>query len=681
MTEFSHPLHQSLSPRLEREYAALRLAALTHMHQAVWVFDFQEGRVRWANTAALKLWMAKDLDELTCRNMGKDMSPAVAQRLHQFITDFEIDPEKAFTETWTLYPDNIPTRIQMKVSGVRLPEGRMAMLCETVDYSKAGSDGSRAMDALLHTSVQITLYSIDGQPLYRNPAARAGVSSSKATFAERFINEMELAKVSRILERSAGCEETVQVHSPGGKRWHRMTVRRCSDPDSGEQAWLVSEVDVTEVKQAQLQMQQQAETDHLTGLPNRQFVYNHFARLLKSVRTSGEQAALLYMDLDNFKHINDSLGHDSGDTVLKALALRLRALLGPRDHAVRLGGDEFLLLLVDSDAARAARDFSQRLTRALETPVQLAFMDFRITATLGVSLFPNFGDSFEALMQQADLALYRGKDNGRNVLSFYTPGLAEEAQRRVALEHDLRKALERNEFELFYQPRVNVQTQQITGAEALIRWRHPERGMVSPIEFIPVCEQCGLIRQLSLWVMEEAARQVAYWHGQGQGHKLRVSINMSPRQFTDGDLVEQFQTVLEQTGAPASYLELEITESLLMGNDAQVIKTMEALAAMGLRIAIDDFGTGYSNLAYLQRYPLHCLKIDRSFIAQLESQDSIVNVIMSMCRLLGLEVVAEGVETEAQLDWLREQDCEEFQGYLFSPPLPVDAFEQRCFGA
>jgi diguanylate cyclase (GGDEF)-like protein len=646
---------------------------LEALHQPIWIFDIDDSRVRWANRAALQIWQAGSLAELCTRDMGADMSDTVARRLRQYQQDFERGDAR-FSEQWTLYPGGRPATMWVGFSGVRLPDGRMAMLCEARPQEAMPPDSLRSVEALLHTEVMTTLYSRGGRALYRNPAARASVAEGSESLRERLVERDDLRALVRALVNHGHCKRIARVVTTAGTRWHELSVRLCRDAATGRQALLVTEIDISDLKQAQAQAQYLADHDLLTGLPNRNHVIKAYPRALDDCRQKGLQAALIFLDLDHFKRVNDSLGHGVGDELLMHLARRLRAALGPQDRVARLGGDEFLLLVPHADAAAAARQRVQELVELIARPVQISQTELRVTPSIGVSLFPQDGTDIDTLMRHADQAMYSAKAAGRNGMAWFQPAMNAAAQSRLDLEVELRRALAHGDIRVYFQPRLDVETGRVVGAEALARWIHPQRGTIPPDVFIPVCEDCGLIGELGALVLETSARQQVRWAAQGR--VLNISVNLSPRQFFYSALLPEVRDILARTGCDPRAIELEITESVLLGHDERTVATLEALHALGLRIAIDDFGTGYSNLAYLHRYPVDTLKIDRSFIRSLDELPALTEMIVTMCQVLKVHMVAEGVETVEQLAWLRARGVHEYQGFLFSPAVPPEAFER-----
>jgi diguanylate cyclase (GGDEF)-like protein len=650
--------------------AFLRYEALGWIERAVWVFDIDGQRVHWANPAALDLWQAASLDDLRERDMGADMSTAVARRLQQYQQDFHQGPAR-FTEQWTLYPKGQPRTLSVAFTGHRLIDGRMAMLCEALDESSHDPDSLRSVDALLHTPVMISLHDWQGRVLYRNPAARDAHPPDLKP-VHRFVRDADFRDLLAQLLARGQARLMAPMHTVDGERWHELHASRCRDPASGRQAFLVSEIDITELKRTEARANHQAHHDTLTGLPNRNYVLREFGAALQDLQARRLEAALIFIDLDHFKTVNDSMGHAFGDQLLVEMARRLRAVVRERDHVARLGGDEFLVLAVLHDGEAELAGLTRRILDTVSQEVVLLSTEVRVTPSIGTSLFPRDGTDIQTLMRLADMAMYSAKDAGRNAVAGFTPVMKAAAELRMALETELRHALERGEFELFYQPKLTVDDR-LVGAEALLRWRHPERGLVAPSIFVPVCEDIGLIGQIGEWVLETAARQQVRWLA--AGHALKVAVNLSPRQLAGAQLLSTVQGIVQRTGCLPADIELEITESVLLGNDLHSRRVLGQLHGMGFTIAIDDFGTGYSNLAYLQRYPINTLKIDRSFVQAIGHASTLTDVIIVMCKALNLHMVAEGVERADQLAWLAERGVHEYQGFLYAPPMPVPDFD------
>ncbi len=648
------------------------LDVLARVCTPIWVFDIDRRRMHWANAAALRVWAAESLQELCARDHGIDMSESVARRLAQYQADF-CSQGAVFHEQWTVYPGGRPVSLDVSFSGWRLADGRMAMLCEAHDRVQASPESVRSVEALLHTPVMISLHDRNGRALYRNPAAREMVASPDQTLRQHLADPRAYARLQRRLQAQGQTTLTLQVHTGVGVRWHEVSARRCRDAVTGEDAVLISEVDVSALKDSEARASYLAGHDTLTGLPNRNQVREHFAQAMSRLDAGDAQAALVLIDLDHFKDVNDSLGHAVGDALLVEVARRLRLATRREDLVARFGGDEFLLLLAAPDIEAEVQRIDSRIRELVAEPIPVAGTQVRVTATLGAALFPRDGRDFETLLRRADLAMYAAKEGGRNTLAYYEDSMGQRLRARTELEQDLRRALEDQALEVHYQPRVQVASGRIVGAEALVRWRHPTRGMVPPDEFIPLCESAGLIRRLGQQVFAAAARQVACW--KAAGHALVVSVNVSPREFAHEQLVADLQAALDCAGCDPALVQVEITESSLLGQDERALDTLHELCALGLTVALDDFGTGYSNLGFLRSYPIHALKIDRSFVHGLHDNRPLADLIVELCRLMKLSAVAEGVETEAQLQWVRERGIEQYQGFLYSAALPAAEFE------
>ncbi|MDO9106706.1 MAG: EAL domain-containing protein [Methylovulum sp.] len=432
--------------------------------------------------------------------------------------------------------------------------------------------------------------------------------------------------------------------------------------------------DITPYKVAEKRIEHLGHYDSLTNLPNRLLLKSRADYQLIVAERHKKPFALLFIDLDHFKNINDSMGHSIGDQVLIEVGRRLLACVREEDTVARLGGDEFNILLADSNENGAAIVAGKIMALLIEA---IIYEDYQlyITPSIGISLYPDNGDSYEILSKNADTALYQAKKNGRNQYQFFTPTMQQQTQKRMEIESGLRHAIARNELMVYFQPQINAHTGQIIGAEALLRWRHPVLGMVSPAEFIPVAEECGLILPIGDWVLEQSIAQARLWHD--SGFPLTVAVNLSLAQFRANTLVEKVKQTLEQCGLPPQFLELELTESIAMQNAELAIETTRQLTRLGINLSIDDFGTGYSSLSYLQRFSLHKLKIDQSFTRGMignKDSENIVDAVISLAKSLNLKTIAEGVETIQQLDMFKLKLCDEIQGYYFSKPLPADEF-------
>ena len=422
--------------------------------------------------------------------------------------------------------------------------------------------------------------------------------------------------------------------------------------------------------------------DALTSLPNRALLQDRVTQAIAQADRAGRSMALMFVDLDNFKHINDSLGHIVGDRLLCEVSNRLKQCVRKSDTVARLGGDEFVICVTGLDNGNQAASLAQKILAALEQPLLIDGMDLHTSGSIGIGMYPDDGDNVEALMRAADTAMYHAKSKGRGNFQFFTAALDHAAQQRLSIESRLRMALPKGEFQLHYQPQVDIATGRIVSVEALLRWRHPGRGFVPPLEFIPIAEESGMIMRIGEWVLEEACNQLRRWRDAGH-ETLCVAVNLSARQMLQPDFADQVQAILARTGLPTSALDLEITESVLMQPGEESTATLKRLFDMGVQLSVDDFGTGYSSLAYLKRFPIHALKIDRSFVSgigQDPSDAAIVSTIIVMARNLRLKVIAEGVETGDQAAFLAKNGCALAQGYYYSRPIEAHAVDALLMG-
>jgi diguanylate cyclase (GGDEF)-like protein len=426
--------------------------------------------------------------------------------------------------------------------------------------------------------------------------------------------------------------------------------------------------DVTQRRITEEQLRRMANYDVLTELPNRSLFHDRLRHAIQHARRREQKLALLFLDLDHFKHINDSLGHSAGDELLCDVARRLSQCIRQDDTVARLGGDEFTIILETIDDTDAAALVAQKIIDVLASPCTLEGHEINISPSIGISIYPDDGTELDGLLRSADAAMYHAKACGRNTYQFYSDELNAAASERVKLMSSLRKALDQDAFSLVYQPLVRIGDDRILGFEALLRWQHPEWGVVTPDRFIPLLEETGLIVPVGLWVLRKACSDCRDLFGED----IKLSVNLSGRQFRDAGLPQQIAAILEDTGMAADRLELEITETVLMSDTENAVQAMDRLHELGVRLSIDDFGTGYSSLAYLKRFPIDTVKVDRSFIRDISTDAddaAIVEAILAMTRRLGLETIAEGVETNEQLAFLRRNQCDYAQGFLFSRPV------------
>ncbi len=536
----------------------------------------------------------------------------------------------------------------------------------------------------------VPLITLRTTPLVQIFRQYAPLDAEELAEAEATLEQLEL----RFSHNQSFRNLVIPLQVKGKTRWWRLTAKPLNNKEGHQPSWRGVGAEATDARKAEREMNRLANCDALTGLANRHQFNRRLAELASSLRADDKRFALLFLDLDNFKHVNDSLGHGVGDRVLQMLAQRLHKSLRQGDLLARLGGDEFALISLGDDAVRNAGQIAQRLLECFVEPCNIDGLNLQLGCSLGIVLAPEHSDQPEVLLKYADMALYAAKAAGRNTFQFYQEGMAVTAQRRLTMLNDMRRALEAvpsirelsggikqnfrwpealqlPQFELYYQPQICLEGDRIIGFEALIRWHHPERGQIPPAEFIPIAEESNMILPLGVWVLMEACRQAALWPD-----NWRVAVNISASQFSHGNLVQLVQRALCQYGLAPERLELEITESLLIQDAQSTRKTLSELQQLGVRVALDDFGTGYSSLAYLRNFPLTQLKIDRSFVSALKQDESaraIVSAILQLSRALNLETLAEGIESEQEISILRQMGCGLGQGFLFAKPIPAHA--------
>jgi diguanylate cyclase (GGDEF)-like protein/PAS domain S-box-containing protein len=560
------------------------------------------------------------------------------------------------------------SRRKRQLDAIAASERRFRMLFEN------------SLDAVISTH-------LDGRVLDANPAAcqlfgRGATQWSQVSNSQLFdTNDYRSAALLHQLTQTGMLQGEVRMMKADGQSVETEISATRAEDDEHLCSMIIR--DITERKRAEDQIRTLAFYDALTGLPNRRLLMDRLQMALLTGQRQQHLAALMFIDLDHFKNLNDLLGHHRGDQLLQLVAQRLLTCIRESDTCARLGGDEFVVLLVNLgaqplEAARQAEVIGQKVLAALREPYPLEPITYHLTASLGITLLGGTEiENIEEPLKRADLAMYQAKASGRNAVRFFDPKIQADMAARLALEASLREALERQQFVLHYQPQVDG-AGRVTGAEVLVRWMHPERGLVSPGEFIPVAEETGLILPLGQWVLETACHQLAGWAGHPDLGQLTVSVNVSELQFRQADFVDQVVAALTDSGARADLLKLELTEGLLVTEFDDVIAKMSALKARGVGFSLDDFGTGYSSLAYLKRLPLDQLKIDQGFVRDIlvdPNDAAIARMVIVLAQSLGLSVIAEGVETNAQRDMLATQGCHAYQGYLFSRPLDIGGFE------
>jgi len=489
----------------------------------------------------------------------------------------------------------------------------------------------------------------------------------------------ELMTIRAALHDERPCHVVLRNYrKDGGRYWNELNIAPVRNDAGTVTHYIGVHSDITDAKTHQDELVRQANHDSLTGLPNRNLLSDRIDRACVRTQRYGGSAAVAFLDLDNFKVVNDSFGHSIGDHLLRAVAERLESCLRAMDTVARLGGDEFVLVLADHKSAQSVSSELQRIVGSFSQPFVVDGKDVFITASVGVALYPQDAKDPEALMKSAEIAMYRAKESGRNTYQLYTSEMQAKITERLVIEGKLRRALERGELALHFQPQVDLRTNRIFGCEALLRWNQADLGMVSPAKFIPLAEETGLIVPIGEWVIRMACLQNKAWQIAGLP-AIAIAVNISARQFREKNLLQVVEKILAETGLDSTQLELEVTESVIMHDVQHVIATLQAFKNIGVKLSVDDFGTGYSSLSYLKRFPVDRLKIDQSFVRDITANaddPAIAQAVITLGHTMDMRVIAEGVEKQDQLDFLRKNHCDEMQGYLFGKPMPGDEFRK-----
>lgn len=564
------------------------------------------------------------------------------------------------------------------------------LIAKNMALVKRTDDAIRLRDRAIESSVNailITSCSEPGSPIvYVNPAFEriTGYSREDALGRNpRFLHNDDLDQPGLEIIRTAldtqreGKATLRNYRKDGSLFWNELSIAPVRDETGKVTNYIGVQNDISDAKKYQDALEHQATHDTLTGLPNRSLLQDRIIQAIVHAERSAHLVAIAFIDLDNFKLINDSLGHTAGDKLIKAVSERLQAAFRSVDTVARLGGDEFVIVLYDQSSEELISRQTGRIDEVFSAPFDIDGQELFVSYSAGFSLYPQDGKNAEVLLMNADVAMYRAKERSGNSFQFYAPEMHSKISDRLVLENNLRRALENREFSLMYQPQIDLKTKKVFGMEALIRWNHPTMGMISPAKFIPLAEDTGLIVSIGEWVTRTACEQLKAFHESGL-QNLMVAVNLSSRQFNESDLIPSIARILQSTGLAPEYLELELTESILMNNSQGMISILDTLKNMGLKLAIDDFGTGYSSLSYLKSFPLNKLKIDQSFVRDIATggdSSAIVRAIINLGHSLNLQVIAEGVETKEQLDFLTAHGCNEIQGYFYSMPLSAEDFK------
>lgn len=653
------------------------------LRRPVWILDTGRMRKFYANAAALKLWRvpADGLDEFFSRDFSPH-SPAIRERLAGTLG--RVASGEVVVERWSFYPKGGAFTVDCTMSGVRLPNGHVGMLVEAAVPDVAPEE-LRGIEALRHTAMMVTLYSADGTVLFRNPAAARAYPNAAHTFLASCVDPGEGERFWRAALRhdpvktdafmgQATTGEFRAVTS-AGVRWHGLYMRTTTDPVTGRLCLLVNERDVTDRVQASAHAEYLASHDVVTGLANRIGFNRRLDELMEEPLSSG---GLLVIDLDGFKQVNDTHGHGAGDVVLHAVGARLAANARAGDVCARLGGDEFAMILpglTDPDVLRRrAEQIYHQLVQPIE--VRATGASLHVAASFGAAAWPDNGATPDELQRNADLALYAAKAESGMRIHQFDVDMRRLADERHKCIEDLRAGLERDEFEVYFQPLVGFSERRPLGFEALVRWRHPERGLVLPGEFVGAAESVGLMAPIGRFVLQAAAGQLRRWLDMGFDVR-RMAINLSSNQLRIANLAESARDAVAQAGVPAALVEFEVPETVTLGRGGEgAVGALWDLRRLGFAIALDDFGTGYASLTHLRRLPVDTIKLDRSFIVDMNASvadRAIVRALIGLGHDLGLQVLAEGIETHEQFVAVAELGCDAGQGFLFGHPMPAEA--------
>lgn len=640
----------------------------------VWILDRDLTYLLWANYAGMAHWgLTSNSQNLPWgkKHLISELLPESQRSGWQALADNCKSVTDSVLCQWTIQPTLLtPIRYNVQITPIQMSNQAEILLFHVVDQS-ADATKRTNIPALCveHANALIALYNADGSLCYQNPQMARLMGENNTSFSALFNQPEVVNKILGKLETDRYVELEQQLLSANELHWHTLSIRSISGSAGQGNSILVSAIDSNKWHLAEQTAKDLALTDALTNLPNRAAMSADLRELIRVSRNEVAEFGLFFLDLDRFKVINDSLGHSAGDSLLVEVADRLLIANSEHGNVYRLGGDEFVVIFNKQVSTQQLTSHAQSILDVMSSPAKVGEHTLRIRPSIGICTYPADGNTVSDILAYADAAMYLAKAEGTG-FRFYdatmTKTHAENAKRRLSLENDLATAVERNQFELYYQPKISCVDLTVSGVEALLRWHHPEKGMVPPDEFIKIAEESNQIVEIGRWVLEAAMKQQQSW--QDSGISVPVAINISAGQFHTGDLVNQVSESMRSTGCDPEMIELEITESMLLGDGDHIQDTLQHLSSMGIKLSLDDFGTGFSNLAYLQKYPLDVLKIDRIFLAD-QKRSMLMGTILNMGKVLGLTVVAEGVENAVQADWLIGKGCDQLQGFYFSMPL------------
>ena len=635
----------------------------------IWVFNIDKARVVWANDTALLLWQAKTMPELEARNLRSDMSPSVQARLQQFQTDFW--KGVVFDEIWTIYPHDKAKTLACRFRGLLMPDGTMAMLCEGEDITDNSPNLIKAAQALIYTDVLVTSYRMNGSCQYANPAARRVFPSSAPDLSQRILSGPLYEMIQDGVENIAEGTTLAKVVTVFGIRLHRIEVKSSFDAISGEKSWLLTESDVSMAEEVKDELQYLANHDSLTGLKNRNFLKKHAPEFLQSATDDHTYVSMSLVDLDRFKYVNDTLGHDAGDQLLAEFARRLQKIAPKGSIVARLGGDEFCLLIRNDVLPK---NICEMFLDQVNKPFSINRHNLQMNASLGFSQTSAETQSYDVLFQQADLALYAAKREGNNTCKAFNPEMSEESQRFHFVDDKIKKCLETNSLEVNFCPQFCFETEKIIGAETSYWVRLPNGKNLPTYELNSVAEATGANLQIEKWVLQKAM-DVALDFAKVGRHQS-ISVKVSELLLQDDHFIPLLQQYLDNSKFTPKSMKLEITEMLLLTNDLRLQNTITKITQMGYQLVIRDFGTAYSYISCLQNYPISHLKLDQSLVTDGKLKILALTII-SMAKALGIHVTADGVENQPQKKWLESAGCDEYQNSKEQHRMSFKEFHEK----
>ncbi|MEC6814161.1 bifunctional diguanylate cyclase/phosphodiesterase [Photobacterium toruni] len=637
---------------------------LYYLQNPIWVFDIDNKKILWANDKSLQLWEATSIEELLDRDFNQDMSAAVAATFLEYQQAFKLN--KVIKTWWNFSPKNIDQNTLCLFSGIPVDNNRMAMLVEVI----ADESSLRHDLAFSDCSNLSLLFSNNGDFISANNAFLRNYGDNLIDLSE-FIGDTNISQQwLEDTKKNNNFKCNRLCWTGQGHQWFDIEAKWLNDNSQ----LLLQLINVTKDKEKLNKEKYNAEHDFLTGLMNRRGV----SAALKASHHHLSHYSLLFLDLDGFKLVNDSYGHAAGDKLLRAVAIRLLNIVKDKGLVARFGGDEFIIQ-IEKRNYTTITDFTDQIIKTLNRPFHIKDIgELSISCSIGTANYPDDANNFDTLVTQADMAMHRAKQRGRNCYYPFLQEMADALYRKMTLRHHLSQALENHDFELYYQPIVNLKNQQLKGFEALIRWHDDSLGQVSPAEFIPLAEETGQIVPLGLWILHNACQQLAYWT-QHYDQSFIISINLSRAQLQPS-LAQTIEQIISQYNVNPAQLALEITESAMLQDYCETKPCLDALAAMGIELYLDDFGTGYSSLSQLHELPISTVKLDQSFVqGEHASSKVIIEATKAICEKLNLKIVAEGVETQTQLDYINQCGFDYCQGYFFSKPMPVHELEKKYF--